>query len=114
MFISPPLAMFRGLPLNVPPDQLNNPLIVTELDKLIVPLVTLMVSLGPGTPTGIQLFAVNQSPEAAVQVKVAAEHQPVFSKSDRQNRGGRIAKEICRFIQNCAQVQQIPCFMIVG
>lgn len=50
MVSTPPPAMVRGTPLKVLPDQLNNPLIVTELVKLIVPLVKLMVSVDAGTP----------------------------------------------------------------
>lgn len=77
--------MVKGSPLKEPADQLKDPLIVIELVKLIIPLVTLMVSLEPGTPTGAQLFALNQSVEAEpVQVKVAAEHQPTLSKTVSQ------------------------------
>src|SRR5579872_1073147 len=70
---SPPLAIVNGLPPKAPPDQLNEPLIVTALVKLIDPLVILMVSFEDGTPTGAQLLALNQSLEAVpVQVKLAA------------------------------------------
>src|SRR5579859_2671667 len=64
MFISPALAIVNGRQIKEPPDQLKEPLIITELDRLMAPLVTLTTSLEPGTPTGDQLFGVNQSLEA--------------------------------------------------
>jgi len=84
MFSTPPLAMVKGRPLKVPPDQLNNPLIVIELVKLIVPLGKLTVSVDAGTPTGVQLLLLNQSLETEpFQVNVAAEQHPTFSKTNR-------------------------------
>jgi hypothetical protein len=80
--------MAMGEPLNVPPPQLKMPLIVTELVKSIVPLlVRLIVSLDAGTPTGVQLSAINQFWETEpFQEEVAAEHKPTFSKATRQRR----------------------------
>jgi hypothetical protein len=63
MFSNPPLPMIKDLPLKVPPAQLNTPLTVTGLDKLIVPLVKLTVSVDPGIPVGVQLRELNQSLE---------------------------------------------------
>src|SRR3982074_3262879 len=60
-FITPLLAMVKGLPPNDPPDQLNWPSTVTGPVRLIVPLLKLMLSPDAGTPTGVQLFALNQS-----------------------------------------------------
>src|ERR1043165_5355462 len=91
MFMTPPLPMARGAPLKEPPDQLNDPVISTDFVKAIVPFVKLTVSLDPGTPTGAQLFAANQSREAErVQVKLAAEHQPALRKTGRHSRGSRM------------------------
>jgi hypothetical protein len=95
--------MVMASPLNVPPDQLNVPPIVTGLGKLMVPLalVKLMVAVDAGTPAGVQLSAVNQSLETEpFQVDVAAEHHKTFSKTDRQSRGSLIVKQVCRFIRD--------------
>src|SRR5579859_6326386 len=75
MFSAPPLAIARESPLKEPPDQLNDPVISTGCVKAIDPLVKLMLSVDPGTPTGVQLLGVNQSVEVEpFQVKLAAEH----------------------------------------
>src|ERR1017187_5222566 len=58
---NPLLDMFRELPLRVPPVQLNWPLMITGAVRLMVPLLTLTVSLDPGAPAGFQLPALNQS-----------------------------------------------------
>jgi hypothetical protein len=87
MFITPPLAIVKGLPLKVPENQLNTPLTAIGLLRLmVVPLVKLMVSPEAGTPAGIQLVLLNQSVEIEpFQVWVAAEHQPTFSKTESKN-----------------------------
>jgi hypothetical protein len=103
MFSTPPLARAKGLPLKVPPDQLNTPLIATAFVKLmVVPLAKLMVSVETGTPTGVQLVLLNQSLETEpFQVNVAAEQQPTFSKTERQSRANRItgASRVPRFVR---------------
>ncbi len=87
--------MVMESPLNVPADQLNTPLSVTEFVKSIVPLVRLIVSLDVGTPAGVQLPAVNQSLETEpVQVNVAAEHHPVFSKTEAHSAKTRRVAEM--------------------
>src|SRR5208282_1057362 len=99
MFSTPPFSMVKGSPLKVPPDQLNDPPIVTELVKFIVPLVKLMVSVDAGTPAGIQLVGLNQSVDTEpFQVKLAAEQQPTLTRTNRQSRGSRMDTERCRFI----------------
>ncbi len=104
MFSTPPLAMVNGLPLKVPPDKLNTPLIVRAFDKLIDPLVKLTVSVDAGTPTGVQFVLLNQSLETEpFQVNVAAEQHPTFSRTDSQSRGSSVAKEKCRFIRDVFQ-----------
>jgi hypothetical protein len=63
------LAIVSPAPVRLPPDQLNWPPTVTGLEKLMVPLLKLTVSLSPGTPAGLQFVPLNQSDEAApVQV----------------------------------------------
>jgi hypothetical protein len=59
--MTPLVDIVRALPLNVPPLQLNWPLMVTGAVKLMVPLLKLMVSLVAGTPIGVQLLELNQS-----------------------------------------------------
>src|SRR5271165_7063663 len=61
MINNPLVAMVKGFPLKVPPDQLNWPLMVTGALRLIVPFVKLTMSLDAGTPEGVQLVALNQS-----------------------------------------------------
>src|SRR5512141_3209595 len=61
-FIVPVVAIVIGLPVSVPPNQLNWPAIVTGALRFIVPLVKLTVSLVAGTPAGVQLAGLNQWP----------------------------------------------------
>src|ERR1017187_6177127 len=61
IFNNPLLVILRALPLRVPPVQLNWPLMTTGAVRLMVPLLTLTVSLDPGAPTGFQLPGLNQS-----------------------------------------------------
>ena len=57
-FITLLVARVRGLPVMVPPDQLNWPTNVTGAVKLIVPELKFTTSFAPGTPAGDQLFVL--------------------------------------------------------
>jgi hypothetical protein len=99
MFNEPPLAIVKGAPLSVPPDQLKGPLTVTAPVKLIVPFVKFTVSLSAGTPEGAQLFGVNQSvDEAPVQVKVVARHCSDHNHKHKPSSGVRIVSGCCQAI----------------
>src|SRR5579863_2982216 len=95
MFSTAPPAMVTGAPAREPPDQLNTAPIVMGLVKLIAPLVKLMASVDPGTPAGVQLFAVNQSLDTEpFQVNVAAEHRAELSRDESDSKGSRMAAMI--------------------
>src|ERR1035441_4864858 len=79
---NPLLDIFRALPLRVPPVQLNWPLMTTGDVRLMVPLLTLTVSLDPGAPAGFQLPGLNQSllAEPVQVLLVCAEAKSAIAK----------------------------------
>src|SRR5882724_4550388 len=94
MFRTALLAMVRELPASVPPVQLNCAPMTTVAVRLMEPLPTLTVSFEAGTPAGVQLVGLNQSPLAEpVQVRlvwaearftVAKQSSPIIAPTSKR------------------------------
>jgi hypothetical protein len=102
MFIVPFVASVSGMPVNVPPSQLNCPAKVTGAVKLMVPLPKLTVSFEAGTPAGLQLLVLNQSVETEpVQVKVAPEAEPAPINPKRQSQAKVLSRNTKLTLKRC-------------